>query len=420
MPRLSQSRNRAFALAFLAIAATMFVIRGPARAPAKSDDLAPPYAATRAFLEGVNPYSDTVLVRVLTESGRELEADGRPPYNPSLYPPPTFVALAPLSLASWPVARIAFLLVTLALFAWHIRSLFRLADLSAGTTGALWLLGGTLALAPYHTGIALGQLAIPCVTLVVIALALLRRGRSSRGGVTLGIATLLKPQLAGPFILYAALRGHRRASLVAVAVGAAATLVSLGWLAANDVSWLSTWREVTGSIQVADGPADPAGPLSSQMIDLRPLLSLAGIEQATLVGLALAALAAVALWTWGRHLPSEHDLLIASAVGVLTLFVTYHRFYDAAILCLPLAWAIRAGAPTAGRIRLAVLACCAVFFIPGAWALQVLADRGELPSALVRSALWDVVLLRHQNWALVILMLLLLAAVRRARTASPS
>ena len=303
MLRITPTRNRALAVAWVAVAATMFVVRGPARALAKGDDLAPPYAATRAFLEGVNPYSDTVLARVLTESGRELDADGRPPYNPSLYPPPTFVALAPLALTSWPVARIAFLVIALALFAWHIPALFRLADLGAETTGALWLLGGTLALAPYHTGIALGQLAIPCVALVVVALALMRGGQWMGGGVALGIASLLKPQLAGPFILYAVLRGHRRASLVAVALGAAATLTSLGWLAANDVSWLSTWREVTASIQVANGPADPAGSLSATMVDLRPLLAAAGIRSVTLAGFALAGIAAPpsSRWRWARQ-----------------------------------------------------------------------------------------------------------------------
>ena len=391
----------------------MFAIRGPLRTLTSADDFAPPYAATRAFLAGDNPYEEAALVHELKESGRERGPDGQPSYNPSLYPPPTFVALVPFAPMRWPLARVAFLVVTLALFAWHIPALLGLAGLQRTSDTALWLVAGTLALAPYHTGIALGQLAIPCVALLVIALHRMRAGDGPAAGVLLAIATLLKPQIAAPFILLAALRGGRRTAITASGLCIIAAAGSLAWLALHDVPWLASWRDVTASIQVAGGPADPAGPLSAQMVDLRPLLALTGLSATTAAGIVITGLLAVGLWWSGRRLDAGHDLLLMSGVAVLTLFVTYHRFYDAALLSLPLAWALSANAPRA--LRAGVIFCVAVFFVPGAWTLQVLADRGAIPAGITQSVAWNWVLLRHQNWALVAAIVLLLAAVRLAR-----
>src|SRR6266513_3173468 len=115
---------------FVVVAGLVFIIRGPARTIRSGDDLAPPYGAARAWLLGQDPYDNASLSRVLLAAGRETDATGRPAFNPSLYPPSTFVFLTPFALLSWPMARWAFLATCVVLFAWHLRPLLRLAALS--------------------------------------------------------------------------------------------------------------------------------------------------------------------------------------------------------------------------------------------------------------------------------------------------
>lgn len=156
-----------------------------------SDDLAPPYGGARAWALGMDPYADSSVNRVLVEAGRETNGRGQAYFNPSLYPPPTYVVLAPLALTPWHAARLIFLAVCLALFAWHLPSLLRLAELSWRSTAGLWMLGCVIALAPYHTGIALGQVAIVSVTLLVVAIDDTQRGREVRGGTELALAAMV-------------------------------------------------------------------------------------------------------------------------------------------------------------------------------------------------------------------------------------
>jgi hypothetical protein len=395
-----------------------FLARGPWRALRSGHDLAPPYAATKAWLAGTNPYEPAVLRDVLLRSGRERDTQGNPEFTPSLYPPPTFVALAPLAAFSWRAARLVFLVMSLALFVWHVRSLLELARLDWRDTAGAALLIAVVALAPYHTGIALGQLAIPSIALAVIALAHAHRGAERAAGGYLAVATLLKPQIAGPFIVYCWLRGRRRTALIATTACAAATIVGVGWLWLHDVPWVATWRETTGLTREPGGPLDPAGPLSAQLVDLQPLLAAAGVTAPAIAALVLGAAAAVALYLLSRRVPARHDLLLLAALAVVTLLPVYHRFYDAGLVCLPVAW-LCATLARQGHDRgpaLLAAACCAVFLAPGAWMLQRLADQGDVSASLVRSSVWNAVLLRHQNWALVALLVVLALAVHRART----
>jgi hypothetical protein len=273
-------------------------------------------------------------------------------------------------------------------------------------------------LAPYHTGIALAQVAIPCVALLVVAIDRIHRGHASSGGMLLALATLFKPQIAAPFILYFLLRRHQRAAMIALLACVGATAIGIGWLAVNEVPWFESWKAATAGILVPGGHHDPSGPWSAQLLELRPLITaLTGIEASGMIGFGIAAVLGVAVFLIGRQLGEQHDLLLLSAVAVLTLFATYHRFYDAAILCLPLAWAASVLRPDPQLKRHALLAVgsCAVFFAPGAWMLQRWANEGRISPEWTQSFLWNALLLRHQNWALVVLCFALMLALRTSR-----
>jgi hypothetical protein len=278
------------------------------------------------------------------------------------------------------------------------------------------LVGGVIALYPYAAGFALGQLAVASVTLVVISIERIESANEKQGGMILGVAALLKPQIAVPFIVFYLLRGRIRPALIAGAICVAALGLGVGWLSLNGVDWLTSWT-ANRIAETRGGGIDPTGPTSAQMVDFRPLLA-ALFSGRTLewVGVAVAGIGGGILYVVGRKLSRAYELLLLANVAVLLLFAGYHRFYDAAVLSLPLAWAIAAasrGAPFK-RPAIAAILCCSPFFFPGAWALQKWSNEGTIPPRLAASFVWDAVVLRHQIWALIALECVLLFAVIRA------
>lgn len=390
-------------------AAIMFVFRGPVRAVGGGFDFAAPYAASIAWVHGENPYDSATILSILENAGRERDDAGRPLATRSAYPPPTFLVLAPLSVLSWKAARIVWLAILILLFLLHLRALLQLCDLRPGETKGLFLIGGVLALAPYHTGIFLGQLSIASVELLIVAIALVERNSTMCAAVTLALALATKPPIAAPFVIYFFLRS-RKTALNAVGISACIAVAAVGWLWWHRIAWIAPLRaNVDAEFSTA---IDPAGPLSPQMIDLRPLLvSLTATHQAGAAGAALVLFAGAVLYTRGRNIHDE--LLLLSATAVLTLLIGYHRFYDAALLCLPLAWAIRVAGRDDSTLWpvIGVFACICVFFVPGA----VMLDRISGP----RAFLWDAIILRHQTWALVAMLACLFVATQRAVSAQP-
>lgn len=420
--RESGGRGRAFVISrrasvwlaalLLTAGAAQFLVLGPRRAVTGSLDFAAPYAGAKAWVKGLNPYDPATLAGILSRSGREINAE--PAFTPALYPAPTFVALLPLVPLSWPVARLVWLATSLTLLGFAIRALVKLAGVGGDRVGTLLVTGGTLALAPFGTGIALGQPAVASITLAVIAIERIAAG-SRAGGAFLAVALLLKPQVAGPIALFYLLRGPGKPAAQAFGVYAVAALVGFGVVAASGTDWMSSWRANTAA-ELQGGAIDPRGPVSAQMVDPRPLLSAIFDVQAPFwPGAFIALLAAVTLIHFGRRLAREHDLLLVANVAVLSLFIGYHRFYDAALLCIPLAWAVSTACRSlhVRTLALAAVACIIPFLASGAWTLQRLGNEGRVPAAVVSSLLWDALVLRHQIWALLALQTVLLVAVWR-------
>ena len=400
-------------VAFLALLLIQFVFRGPLRAIRGGLDLAAPYAGTKAWVRGDNPYDLELLREILRTSGRE--ADAVPPLTPSVYPPPTFLALAPLATLQWPAARAIMLAVNLALIGLAVRALTRMLRVQGRFERATVALCA-LSIAPFATGLALGQLAVASVALVIIALERSQAGDHRGAAAALTVALLLKPQVAGLFVVYLLLRGPRPVPVAGISTYAMVALASLVWMDMHGVPWFSSLT-ANGAAELRGGAIDPRGPLSAQMVDPRPLIAaLWRVEAPLWSGVVLVGGAGAVLVRLGRRMSREHDPLLAANVAVLSLLAGYHRFYDAAVLCLPLAWAL-AVAMRGGSLRryaTASLVCMIPFFASGGWALQRLTHEGAFPPSIAQSVWWDAVVLRHQTWALLALAGVLLLAARRA------
>jgi hypothetical protein len=387
--------GRAICWLLLLAAAAEFVWRGLLR-DVVTDDFAAPYASARAWTMGQDPYdSDSLLVLLKEAGGHDLTVP--------VYPPGTFLLLSPLAQLPFPLARQVWLVLATALLGLATAALLSLARLSWRSPAGLALIAVVLALAPCHTGLAHRQPAMAAAGLLVFSSWQICRGSLRGGGVSLGLAMLLKPQLAGPLLLYHTLR--RRWSPVGLALGisAVATALAVGWLWVNQVDWLGTWRENVRREAAVGGNADPQGPVRYGMIDLRPLVHAVVGEAGTANALVLAiavATGVVSIILVRRGPGAADELLGQSCLVVWGLLAFYHRFYDAVLLCYPAAWAIQACRTGPRGLAWMVLAIGLCFLVPGAVILQRLQEQHLLLPALTETGVWTALVAPHEIWAL--------------------
>ena len=273
------------------------------------------------------------------------------------------------------------------------------------------LVAFVVALAPLHTAMAIGQVAILTTAAIVAALLLERSGRPVWAGIFYGLAIVLKVQIGLPFLVYLAWRRRWATAAVAALVALTVTLVSVIRMAMSGVAWLPAWMDNLGLLS-APGGLNDAGPLNEDrysLVNLQYLLGSVGLgglaaDAITLVAVGVAALAIVMLV--GRR-ELDRDLLVLSGVAVLTLLVTYHRYYDAVLLVLPIAWGIvmLRRRPLAG---IAVLVLCADFLFPFQTALHDVQQRNVLPGWMSANTIWDTILITQHVWALVLLVVVIL------------
>jgi hypothetical protein len=167
----------------------------------------------------------------------------------------------------------------------------------------------------------------------------------------------------------------------------------------------------------------PVNPMRFGLINLQVLLySFVGSvrwanDLAVLMGVVL-----VMVWLNGmrrRGAEADLELLDLSAIAVISLLPVYHRFYDAALLVLPLCWVFVwfRKSRMVGAVSLLLML---PFLIPGGTLLETMQADGRIPSALVSHWWWEAIVLPHEIWALFFLSVLLLYEMSRAGFVSES
>lgn len=439
MSRVARRRGAGFGRvalgALLAVCAALFVYRGPYRAAqgGGSYDLVWMYSASRAWATGGNPYDiDSADAAFVSGGGPTTEQRFRPLERAAgasglIYPPTTFVVMAPVGLLPWKAATLAWGAINVLAFGGAVWALLRIAGLRAGESRAIALCCACLAFGPVHTSIAFGQTAMLPVALVLLAQVAASRGRPALAGALLAVACALKPQLAGLFVVLEALRGRWRVVAFAAAAGAAIAGVGAGALWLRGIDWPSALRaNVQAFAQSGVGSPTSENWLRFQMVNLQyPLHELIasravvagltwGVVGALLGALALATRPERAGRAEGAAAPAD-NLLAITVVACASLMAVYHRFYDAALLLPALAYVAVASGRDAWARVLPFALLIGVFLLNGTAALHHLSQAGGPLESLTGTALWRVVLMPHQAWA--ILLLGALAIALRSRPA---
>jgi hypothetical protein len=181
-------------------------------------DFASVYAAARTWMHGGNPYDLPAVVDTWRHAGAFGDRDVS--YFATVYPPSSLVTIMPWAPLPAGPAMILWMILTIVLLAIQYRALAEMAELPHGDPRRVILLGASLASAPLQFGILSGQLSLPAISFCILAFWYAGKHRDTLAGVLLGLAGAIKPQIAGPFVLYYLLL--RRVNLVAFAAAVGA------------------------------------------------------------------------------------------------------------------------------------------------------------------------------------------------------
>ncbi|MCC7146727.1 MAG: DUF2029 domain-containing protein [Phycisphaeraceae bacterium] len=235
------------------------------------------------------------------------------------------------------------------------------------------------------------------------------------GGV-MGLALVLKPQIAVVFWLWGLCRGRWRMCVLALGVAMILMAVGIGRMGVRDVPWLESLRQnVVDNSHGGSGDPTVANVARFQLLNLHYPLHTLVDSRAAVNGLVLAAAGlpcVAAAWRARGRRSAAVDLLLLGVISGAALLAAYHRLYDA-VLLLP-GLAILARLWRADRVRCwAALILLATFLTPGAALLTVAAERLRLPASITEGVFWQLVVLPHQTWAVLLLMLIWLSQLWR-------
>ena len=104
------------------------------------------------------------------------------------------------------------------------------------------------------------------------------------------------------------------------------------------------------------------------------------------------------------------DWASISILSLLSLLPIYQRNYNGGMLLFTIFWAFQ---NLERRLSKVVLVCSSIFLVPGeAWLRNSLNPR--LPEAIKGSALWNMAVMPHAAWAVLMITGLMLLALRSA------
>jgi hypothetical protein len=405
------------------ISAFIFLAVGGARAFRFSHDLVPVYTGAGCLMSGCNPY-DTIQLKqqLLRRGGRAVDLPSWQIDMP-VYPPSTFLALSPLALIPYPLARLLWFLLNGSLFITSAALVISACPASYRWLGSIL---GSFILATSGILLVVGQPATLSISLLIISSYLLLRVRFlPLCALLLMLSLAVKPQIGGLIVLYfLAQRTYWRYAFVALA-GALVLLLSavlILQVRPDSAHWLSTLRGNLSSTLNSGGSADPrpANQVAIGDTNLQSLTSIFFADTRTFNFAAYAVfLVLLSLWIMAvarSNISPEMHYLALAPLSVLSLLPIYHRFYDTRLLLLtvPAVIAVFQKRRALGSLILilTVLAVVSVQYRVQYFVIQ----RGAWQTIMHHKFLF-ILLLRQQNIELIILFGLYLMAILGARGA---
>jgi len=418
-PSAGQFRAFWLSIALIALGGITFWVRTTQQPQYTPLDFAVVWTSSRVWLAGENPYARADAMRHWCDAGgsegivlKDAQAD-ETGWLPILGIPPILAALAPMALLPAPHAVVAWYLLAAILLLAQTAALAALTGSAAYRPVGLMIFAATLAFAPLHECFGWGQPTGPAASLMILAAWGAGCRRDALAGILLGLATALKPQLGGILFLYYLLQGRWRIAWFFGLSFGILTVVALAQMELHQVPWLSGWLENLRFGELPGGVNSPSVENTRRfhLVNLQLILMPFFHSRlwSNVLAMGITAMLAMLFVRVRARRVREDELLSLSAVCVLTLLPVYHRFYDAVLMLVPLAWGI-ANLRQRPRLAWPVLLFAGSFLLPSpaiARAAQFLGFDPITASGLV----WDALVEPGRTWILLAGFALILTAM---------
>lgn len=383
-----------------------FVQRGIVPAVSvRKNDFTDPWIGAWLWRHGQNPY-DVALASAVNM--QFINHDG--PMVP-IYPATTYMLLAPFSFLSWNTANLVWILLGLIGVAAIAFVLLRLGRFKSEDIRSWLLIAIVFSLTPLRAGLLVENPAIISISLCLAAVYLASREQDIASGITLAMATAVKPQLGIWVLVFYLVRRRWRLSLSCIACGVVVTGVALAriplspsQLQANYTQNLQHWFGPGGSNDFS-----PANPSRFDLVNLQVVLSPMVGHAASLLAYLVFAIG-LGIWFWAvQRNPSCPDALALGSLLALSFLSVYHRSYDVGILTLTLCWTLGRAEEPYGLLRRSALILTLLFLTPERVFISL---SNAYLSATVRSSVWwNMIVLPHAVWIVLLLNIVLLCAL---------
>ncbi|MGP8270687.1 MAG: glycosyltransferase 87 family protein [Terracidiphilus sp.] len=375
------------------------------------------YTGARCMFHGCSPYDSSQLERQYFQGGGD--ANEQPAWNGEIpiYPPSTFLALSPLALLPFPVARVIWLMLNGCLFATSAGLILSLCPQSHRWLGTLV---ASLIVATSGVLLALGNPAIFAISSLIIGSYLFLRDRFlPLGACLLALSLAVKPPIGGLIVLYMLATEIRRRYAVAAVAGALALLISAGLILRmhpSSAGWASALDANISTTLKAGGVSDPrpANENAVVTVNLQGITSVFSADAqefniaAYAIFLVLLAVFIAAILRAKANL--EMHLLSFGALATLSLTPVYHRFYDTRLLLITIPAVV-----IVYRHRRLLGALIGTLTV-----LAVISVQARVQQYLLHHSMWQsilqnkflfILLLRQQNLELLLLFCLYMFAI---------
>ncbi|MGB7600448.1 MAG: glycosyltransferase family 87 protein [Candidatus Sulfotelmatobacter sp.] len=431
---MSGRRFRLFALCLLACLAILeFSLRGPVRALEKDgqnfNDFVSPYEQTHAWISGRDPYAPAVLRDLWPTSVRPHfvvteTIDGTLPAKrgiPSPYWTLSFPLLLPIAELPWKVAIWLWAVTSVVAVFMVALILVHLAGARRYSPLAIMIIVSALLWAPVQTAVATSNIFTIAFALGMCAAFCLTQDRSGLAGMLLICTIALKPTVGLPFLIYILVH-RKRARVISAAIATGILLLCVAVIPpASRTLW---WQSFLANSQrmFAPGAIDDfstVNPIHFQLVNLSvPLFPLLHGRTLAEVSAALIFVVVLIVWVFAVRRDRCLGLLDLAILASASLLPVYHRFMDAGILLIPVAWAL---SELKGELRSSAAACLLLaspFLVPGATVLHEFSDRYEMFQKLSRSWFWESLILPHEAWLILLLCAVLIMARCHSRASA--
>jgi Glycosyltransferase family 87 len=428
---MSGGRFRAVVLCLLACLAMLeFSLRGPFRALGKDgqnfNDFVSPYEQTHAWISGRDPYASNVLRDLWPTSVRPHfvvaeSTDGTLSAKrgiPSPYWTPTFPLLLPIAEFPWKIAILLWSATSVAAVLLVAFLLVRLANARRYSPLAITIFVSVLLWAPLQTAIATSNIFTIAFALGMSAALCLAQHRTRLAGILLTCTLALKPTVGLPFLIYALVH-QKRSRVIPAAIATGLLLLCVAVIPHHSRAlW---WHSFLANSQSMFSPGavddfSTVNPLHFQLVNLSvPLFALLRDRTSAEVSAALIFFVLIILWLFAVRRDGRLGLLDLAILASASLLPVYHRFMDAGVLLISVAWAL---SELEGELKSSAVACLLLaspFLVPGATMLHEFSERYETLHKLSRSWWWESLILTHEAWLILLLCTALITARYHSR-----